>query len=83
MELYPISVGVNWGCGTSKAYCFGRDQSKPASGDWCRACMVQVFGWGERENAEPPLPTAPEPPTTIEELLRQLVREEIDNARSE
>lgn len=69
------SVGITVKNGTSLYNGSYRDFLKAAQ--WCRPCMVVAHLLPNCDDVEPE--KMPETPPTIEELVRDIVREELDN----
>lgn len=46
--------------------------------EWCRSCLVEVLGWRPIKNDPRPDAQPPEAPPSLEEIIRSIVRAELD-----
>ena len=69
--LKHVAVGVNWG-----GYGFQAADRK-LEADWCRECLIKTGLCRPQNEADEKI--APPAPPTLEDLVRDIVREELAN----
>lgn len=68
--LKQVAVGVNWGYGFQAA-------GRKLEADWCRECLIKTGLHRPQNEADEKI--APPAPPTLEDLIRDIVREELAN----
>lgn len=67
--LRHVAVGVNWGYGFQAA-------DRKLEAEWCRECLIKTGLHSPQNEADEKI--APPVPPTLEDLVRDIVREEIE-----
>ena len=67
--LKRVAVGVNWGYGFQAA-------DRKLEAEWCRECLIKAGLHSPQNEADEKI--APPVPPTLEDLIRDIVREEIE-----